>query len=220
MGFGVESSPPVPGDLDSRKARGKLMLHYKGIHHLAMVTRDMDMTIRFWRDLLGMRMIVGFGGRENRLYFFEVAPHELIAFFEWPGAEAVQQKEHGYPWRGPIIFDHVAFGVPSRDDLWTIKDRLEAAGFWVSEAIDHGFIHSVYAFDPNGIPIEFSWEVPGVDLSGAPRMMDRHPSFFALEGSEPQPGKWPPVRTPTPTEERRSYPGEGSELGPDKDRPW
>ena len=31
------------------------------LNHLAMVTQDMDMTIRFWRDLLGMRLVAGLG---------------------------------------------------------------------------------------------------------------------------------------------------------------
>jgi len=31
------------------------MVKYTGINHLAMATRDMDTTLRFWRDLLGMR---------------------------------------------------------------------------------------------------------------------------------------------------------------------
>lgn len=32
------------------------MLKFKGINHLAMATGDMDKTIRFWRDLPGMRL--------------------------------------------------------------------------------------------------------------------------------------------------------------------
>ncbi len=39
------------------------MLTYTGINHLAMVTGDMNGTIRFRRDLLGMRLIAGLGGR-------------------------------------------------------------------------------------------------------------------------------------------------------------
>lgn len=35
------------------------MIKFNGINHLAMVTGDMDMTIRFWRDLLGMRLVAG-----------------------------------------------------------------------------------------------------------------------------------------------------------------
>ncbi|RPJ10958.1 MAG: VOC family protein, partial [Deltaproteobacteria bacterium] len=37
------------------------MIKYNGVNHLAMVTSDMDRTIRFWRDLLGMRLVVGLG---------------------------------------------------------------------------------------------------------------------------------------------------------------
>ncbi len=33
------------------------MATYTGINHLAMATGDMDVTIRFWRDLLGMRLV-------------------------------------------------------------------------------------------------------------------------------------------------------------------
>jgi catechol 2,3-dioxygenase-like lactoylglutathione lyase family enzyme len=35
-------------------------MKFRGINHLAMVTGDMDVTIRFWRDLIGMRLINGF----------------------------------------------------------------------------------------------------------------------------------------------------------------
>ena len=36
------------------------MVKYKGINHLAMATGDMDATIRFWRNLLGMRLYLAF----------------------------------------------------------------------------------------------------------------------------------------------------------------
>ena len=43
----------------------------------------------------------------------------------------VVSKEHGRPVSGPFIFDHVSFGVDQEDDLWELKDRLEAVGFEV-----------------------------------------------------------------------------------------
>jgi catechol 2,3-dioxygenase-like lactoylglutathione lyase family enzyme len=187
------------------------MVKFTGVNHLAMATRDMDTTIRFWRDLLGLRLVAGLGRPKARLYFFEIAEDSLIGFFEWPEVEAVAEKDHGYPAKGPAVFDHVALGVEAEADLWELKERLEAAGFWVSEVMDHGFIHSIYSFDPNGIPIEFSHPVPGVDIGRQPKMVSRHPSAVALEGPEPQPGKWPEPK-PTPEEEKRVYPGEGREL--------
>jgi catechol 2,3-dioxygenase-like lactoylglutathione lyase family enzyme len=188
------------------------MIKYNGINHLAMATGDMDSTIRFWRDLLGMRLIAGLGGPGYRHYFFEISEKDSIAFFEWPGVKPAEEKEHGRPVSGPFTFDHVSFGVRSRDELWALKDRIAAAGFWVSEAIDHGFIYSIYSFDPNGIPIEFSWNVENVDIRKDPRIADSAPSDISREGPEPLFEKWPAVKSPTTAAEKKVYPGAGSEL--------
>lgn len=185
---------------------------YTGINHLAMATGDMDVTIRFWRDLLGMRLVAGLGHPGYRYYFFEISEHDLIAFFEWPGVEPLEEKDHGFPVKGRFAFDHVSIEVAGEDDLWEIKDKLEAASIWCSEVVDHGFIHSIYAFDPNNIAIEFSAPVPGVDIRKTPVMVDTEPCAEALKGSEPQPGIWPKVTRPTPKNERESYEGEGAKI--------
>ena len=196
------------------------MIKFNGINHLAMVTGDMDKTVRFWRDLLGMRLVAGLGKPGYRHYFFEISEDDLLAFFEWPGVEPVEEKDHGYPTAGPVIFDHISFGVESEDDLYQLKDKLSAAGFWVSEAIDHGFIHSIYSFDPNSIPIEFSHNVKSVDIRMNPRLVDSAPSVVTREGPEPRPGHWPPVEEPTPPQERKVYPGEGRELVKEEKNKW
>lgn len=190
---------------------------YTGINHLAMVTGDMDRTIRFWRDLLGMRLVAGLGGKDYRHYFFEISDRDLIAFFEWPEVQNIPEKDHGVPVRGPFAFDHISFGVDGDAALWDLKDRLEAGGFWVSEVIDHGFIHSIYTFDPNNIPIEFSAPVAGVDLRRRPRMLDRHAGPIALEGPWPRPGQWPAVTQSTPVDQRMVFPGEGAVFAEDRD---
>jgi catechol 2,3-dioxygenase-like lactoylglutathione lyase family enzyme len=188
------------------------MVKFNGVNHLAMATGDMDNTIRFWRDLLGMRLVAGLGQPGYRHYFFEISENDLIAFFEWRGVKPVVKKDHGRPVSGHFIFDHVSFGVETEDDLWSLKDTLEAAGFPVSDVIDHGFIHSIYAHDPNGIPIEFSHNVEGMGVRKKPQMRDHAPSQITLDGAEPQQRVWPRVTTPTPQSERMVYPGAGSEL--------
>ncbi len=185
---------------------------FNGVNHLAMATGDMDRTIRFWRDLLGMRLVAGLGQPGYRHYFLQISDNDLLAFFEWPGVQPVANKEHGRPVSGPFIFDHVSFGVESEDDLWKLKDKLAAAGFHVSDTIDHGFIHSIYTHDPNGIPIEFSHNVEGIDIRKDPRMKDVSPSEVTLEGAEPDKEFWPKVAGGTPVSERIVYPGAGSEL--------
>lgn len=188
------------------------MVRFNGVNHLAMATGDMDRTIHFWRDLLGMRLVAGLGWPGYRHYFFQISDTDLIAFFEWSGVEPVSKKEHGRPVNGPFIFDHVSFGVETEDELWELKDRMEAAGFHVSDMIDHGFIHSIYAHDPNGIPIEFSHNVAGIDIRKEPQMKDQLPSKAAMEGSEPKEKQWPGVERPTPQSEWIVYAGAGSEL--------
>jgi catechol 2,3-dioxygenase-like lactoylglutathione lyase family enzyme len=188
------------------------MVRYNGVNHLAMATGDMDRTIRFWRDLLGMRLVAGLGRPGYRHYFFEISENDLIAFFEWADVEPIEEKDHGRPVKGPFAFDHVSIGVETEDDLWQVKDKLAAAGVWVSEVIDHGFIHSIYAHDPNGIPIEFSHNVDGIDVRKNPQMADKAPSEATREGPEPQTERWPSVVSPTPKAARTVYPGAGSEY--------
>lgn len=196
------------------------MLKYHGIHHLAMATNNMDKTIRFWRDLLGMRLVAGLGKPGSRQYFFEISQSSLLGFFEWTTVEPVPEKDHGYPAYGPLVFDHVSFQLESPEFLWSLREKLDAAGFWVSEIIDHGFIHSLYSFDPNGIAIEFSCPVETVDLRGHPMMLDTRPTPVTLEGPEPQAGKWLSAEKPPPLEERRVYPGEGLEFTQGTRKNW
>ena len=190
------------------------MVKYTGINHLAMVTADLDKTIRFWRDLLGLRMVVSLGRKGYRQYFFEISKTDLIAFFEWPEVGPVPEKDHGVPVKGPVAFDHVSIGVDTLKDLLMVKEKLSAADFWVSEIIDHGFIYSIYSFDPNNIPVEFSYCVPAVDIRAMPKLKDRSPTDIALEGPDPQQEKWPqPMETDEETEEEiQIYPGEGATI--------
>ncbi len=189
-----------------------MTIKFNGVNHLALVTGNMDRTIRFWRDLLGMRLVAGLGHPGYRHYFFEISPTDMIAFFEWPAVEPVPEKDHGAPVKGPVAFDHVSFGVETLDSLWELKDKLEAAGFWASEVVDHGFIYSLYSFDPNNVPLEFSFSVRGGEIRLNPIMGDKNPSAVTREGSQPQPDKWPEVEESTPEQDRKIYPGAGSEL--------
>lgn len=207
MSYGVSCGIMVTALLPVEK---DTIMKYRGINHLAMVTSDMNLTIRYWRDLLGMRLIAGFGEEGFRHYFFEIDSKNCVAFFEWNGAQPKEHKIHGEPFKGPIIFDHISFGMNTEEETWNLKDKIEAAGFTCSDMIDHGFIHSFYTYDPNGIPLEFCYEVKAGTMHGNTVLHDPTPPAAAEEGAEPQTGKWPEVKRPTPEAKRIVKSGDGS----------
>lgn len=135
-------------------------MKFRGINHLAMVTNDMDKTIRFYRDVLGMPLVAALGipMEQNRYrhYFFETGPNSTIAFFEWPGMVEEFHKPAGMPARGRVQFDHISFDVESEEELLELQDKLAKAGVEVTQLVDHKFIHSIYFTDPNGIALEAS----------------------------------------------------------------
>ena len=167
------------------------------VNHLAFITNDIVKTVRFYRDLLGMQLTAGIGHDGYRHYFFRMGDQAShVAFFEYEGAQPMNPKFPGNRTTEPIGFDHVSFTVDSREDLFALKDTLEAAGLDVHGAVDHGLFWSIYFFDPNGIPLEATWEM--MEITKFPAIEDDDPLDIAAEGAEPQPGHWPEVTTPTP----------------------
>jgi catechol 2,3-dioxygenase-like lactoylglutathione lyase family enzyme len=152
---------------------------WQGINHLALVTPDMDKTVRFYAGVLGMRLVATTMAGPMRHYFFEMAPGNTVAFFEVVGAETFA-KGAGAPSDRAIQLDHLSFDVPDEHALEMLRARLLAAGSEVTEVVDHGFIRSVYFTDPNGIALEASWWV----LDGTGRPTD--PNDRALFG-DPDP---------------------------------
>jgi catechol 2,3-dioxygenase-like lactoylglutathione lyase family enzyme len=133
---------------------------WRGINHLAMVTTDMDATVRFYHGVLGARLVAHLGNRSFRHYFFEIGPESTIAFFEYRDFPlAPFAKPAGTPDARAIQFDHLSFNLPDEEALLRLRSRLKAAGCEVTDVVDHGFIRSVYFHDPNGIALEASWWV-------------------------------------------------------------
>jgi catechol 2,3-dioxygenase-like lactoylglutathione lyase family enzyme len=178
----------------------------RAINHLAFITPDLTETIRFYRDLLGMELHAGVGHDGYRHYFFRFGDNQ-VAFFEYAGASKMERKFPGERTDKPLGFDHVSFTVDSCEELFAFKDRLEAAGVEVHGAVDHGTIWSIYFYDPNGIPLELSWQL--VEVLKTPAMAEVEPIAIVAEGAQPQPGKWPAVQQRTPPEQFRAKSGNG-----------
>ncbi len=134
-------------------------MNFRGINHLALVTNDMEGTVRFYRDVMGLPLVAAIGNTKNgypfRHYFFEVGPNNCLAFFEWPEAEGFA-KPAGEPVAGPVQYDHVSLDVETEEELLEFQQRLRKAGVEVTRVVDHKFIHSIYFHDNNGIALEVS----------------------------------------------------------------
>ena len=164
---------------------------FSGLSHVALATGDMDATIRFWRDLLGCRLVGRLGRPGQRAYFFDAGRGTMVGFFEWPGTQPIPEKDAQVPVAGPFAFDHVALAVESLQDLFRLKDRFAAAGVPASDVTDHGFIYSVYLHDPNRVTVECCCAARGVDFAQAPVAFEKEPTAVAQLGADPDSAAYP-----------------------------
>lgn len=133
---------------------------WRGIHHLALVTDDMDATVRFYHGVLGARLVQTIGTDAFRHYFFEFAPGQTVAFFEYTGEHLDGfSKPAGIPDPRAVQFDHLSFRLADEDALERLRRRLAVHDCEVTEVVDHDTMRSIYFTDPNGIALEASWWV-------------------------------------------------------------
>jgi len=146
-------------------AEGKVSFY--GVHHLALNTDDMKMTVDFYIGVLGMRLVhamkvppglgTGPGNRGNppfeeiRHYFFDMGRDGLLAFFEMP--KGAKQKGD----RNALgAMQHVSFAVSPQSQA-RIRARLEQHKVPYDGPLEIlPGIFSIYVFDPNDIRLEFS----------------------------------------------------------------
>lgn len=153
---------------------------WRGINHLALVTNDMDATVRFYHGVLGMRLIATIGNEHFKHYFFDLGPQNTIAFFQWIGTDVGHvEKPAGIPPGYVTQFDHLSFNLPDEYGLEAMRDRLAEYGCEVTEVVDHDVMRSIYFTDPNGIALEASWWV--VDATGRPADYNDRRLFGDLE---------------------------------------
>lgn len=138
-----------------------------GVHHGAYRCRDAEQTIWFYSEILGLvdrtgiviEEVPGTGANDPYLHiFFRMGNGEYIAFFDAPGSadpEWFKRKDS---------FDmHWAFEVANEQDLLAMQQRINSHGISAVGPIDHGFVKSIYMYDPNGIQVELTCRVAGHD---------------------------------------------------------
>jgi catechol 2,3-dioxygenase-like lactoylglutathione lyase family enzyme len=139
----------------------------QGIHHTCITVRDLARSIAFYRDVLGLELVIteesersgddrskalGVAGATVRLAIFRAgnARLELIEYATSPGRPYDRQNND-------VGAMHVAFQV---DDIDAVFERLQAHGTRFTSpptTIPAGPMEGwrwTYFFDPDGVPLE------------------------------------------------------------------
>jgi catechol 2,3-dioxygenase-like lactoylglutathione lyase family enzyme len=136
-------------------------------HHVALATRDLPATHRFYTELMGFELAkVVVGPTENEggwaKHVFYDTGDGLLAFWELHDDEIGEFDPAISVALGlPAWVNHLAFST-DLEGLDRCRDRWLAAEIDVAE-VDHGFCRSIYADDPNGILVEWCADTRPLD---------------------------------------------------------
>ena len=86
--------------------------------------------------------------------FFELADGSSVAFFDLGDDTAAEPSPNTPAW-----VNHLALKVEDVRQLEAMKTHLESHGISVLGITDHGFVKSIYFFDPNGHRVELAADV-------------------------------------------------------------
>ena len=62
---------------------GGTQVPWVGINHLALITDDLDATVRFWHGVMGAELVATVARPTFRHYFFKLGTTTTVAFFEY-----------------------------------------------------------------------------------------------------------------------------------------
>ena len=128
-------------DADERPASAA-----RGVHHVALLSQDVERTIAFYQDLLEFPLTELFENRDyqgSTHFFFDIGHGNALAFFDFPGLDL---GPYGEVLGG---LHHLALSV--EPERWAhLKAKLEAAGVELHE--ESGT--SLYFTGPDGERLE------------------------------------------------------------------
>jgi catechol 2,3-dioxygenase-like lactoylglutathione lyase family enzyme len=130
-----------------------------GLHHLTAISADIERTIAFYRDVLGMGVVhdgVSDDDPGARHVWFGAggaAPGGLVSFLHYP------QMPAGVVGTGST--HHFALAVESAEELAAWRDYLRGQGVECTDVFDRGVFESVYLRDPDGHVVEIATRSPG-----------------------------------------------------------
>ncbi|WP_066900297.1 VOC family protein [Mycolicibacterium houstonense] len=179
---------------------------FGGINHVALVCADMERTVDFYTNVLGMPLIkaLDLPGGMGQHFFFDAGNGDCIAFFwfrDAPDGVPGISAPAAIPGIGEFMsstgsLNHIALHVPA-EKFDEYRQKLKAKGVRVGPVLNHDdspmqasatvhpgvYVRSFYFLDPDGITLEFAcWtkEFTDEDAQVAPKTAaDRRPSVTA-----------------------------------------
>jgi glyoxylase I family protein len=138
-------------------------MRLRGLHHVTAICRDVETTIGFYRDVLGLGVV--HDGRSDddpdaRHVWFGAADGTLVSFMEYP------QLPEGVVGVGST--HHFALRVDSLEEQEAWRNYLRERGVTCTDVINRGAFHSIYLRDPDGHMVEIATRGPGFDAGGPP----------------------------------------------------
>lgn len=143
-----------------------------GFNHVVLVCREMERSVRFYRDLLGLEVARTAPERRGyeRQYFFRLGNGEFFSLYQMstsaerpqpPIVNGVYPGSDGTPPERPEKMDHLAFNVDTMETLLWFQSHLRAHGVEVSDVkggpVGADFIPGrIYFYDPDRNPLEIA----------------------------------------------------------------
>ena len=125
-----------------------------GLHHLTLICADMERTIHFYRDLLGLGIVRDGPSDDDpgtrHVWFGAVdgAPGRLVSAMEYP------QLPAGVAGVGST--HHFALAVETPDELHAWRDYLRGADVECTDVFERNGFRSLYLRDPDGHVVEIA----------------------------------------------------------------
>jgi catechol 2,3-dioxygenase-like lactoylglutathione lyase family enzyme len=135
-------------------------LRIAGLHHVTIICKDVERSLDFYRNLLGMRLVkqtVNEDDRGARHLFFgdeEGKPGTIVTCLEYP------ELDEGTVGRGST--HHFALAVASEEELAGWHAYLRSRGIPCTDVMDRTYFKSLYLRDPDGHIIELATFGPGL----------------------------------------------------------
>ena len=131
----------------------------RGVHHTALLSSDVERTIRFYQDVLEFPLTELFENRDyhgSTHFFFDIGNGNALAFFDFPGLELGPYQE--------VLGGHHHLAISVEPETWQrLKAKLDDNGIAYHEVGGT----SIYFAGPDGERLELIADPLG-EMYGSP----------------------------------------------------